>query len=530
VLLPGRFYDDYPGMGLCAPISHCQRPAERDARKDRDMLEGQRTRADRDAPERSRAAHQLSTQDEGRQAAPLPPCTERRVSFASVNAASETGLIIFGLLAIFFLLPRDMKGDGLLRYQALLHLVLTHSIPDSRYSLIGPFFALPLVWLGRKLGDPIAWALIYNQILCALSLLVSFILLRKSMQRAILRKFYLLLIIASMLTAHLAFFYGEVFTALTVGFGLLIAYRPSAALPGWLLIALGVASSPAAVGGLALLSLKRVVDSKRLRYGLVLGAALAFMGVNNWLQHGNPLNPGYGDDVGFKTVMPYSGVPGFSYPILFGLLSILLSFGKGLFFFAPGLLLPIRKTLQNHKEENLLPLWQIYMLWIAFLAGLVLVYAHWWGWYGGVFWGPRFFLFAAIPASFALALRLLYYKEASLAVNMLTLVVFLFSVWVCLDGALYQWSTSLFSTMPAVCTQNHFNLEMLCYYAPEFSVLWLPFIQPSPLDRAQILFLLYVVLAAAYLALPLCFQVGRQTGQLVQKYSRAYLSAPGWRI
>jgi len=490
------------------------------------MLEGQCTREDRDSPEPPGAAAQA----EETPAVHLPMRPKWRVSRASLSAISETSLIVLGLLAIFCLLPRDMKGDGLLRYQAVLGLVLNHRIPDSRYSLIGPIFALPLVWLGRKLGDPIAWALTYNQILCALSFLVSFLLLRQHMQRALLRKWYLLLIIASMLTAHLAFFYGEVFTALTVGFGLLIAYRPFAALPGWLLVALGVANSPAAVGGLVLLLLKRVVDSKRLRYILVVGAALIFMGLNNWLQHGNPLNPGYGDDVGFKTVMPYSGLPGFSYPLFFGLLSLLLSFGKGLFFFAPGLLLPIRKTLQSHHRENALPLWQIYMLWIAFLTGLVLVYAHWWGWYGGVFWGPRFFLFAAIPASFALAVRLLHYTEASLAINILTLVVFLLSVWVCLDGAIYQWSTSLFSTMPAVCTQNHFNLEMLCYYTPEFSALWLPFVQHPPLDAAQILFLLYVVLVAGYLALPLCLQVGCQVGRLLQKYSRTYLSASGWRI
>jgi hypothetical protein len=490
------------------------------------MPEGQRTHEEleKHSPQRS------STDDQATDLS-LPHRTLKQLAVpTSVNATIETSLIILGFLAVFFLLPREMKGDGLLRYQALLHILINHGIPDSRYSLIGPLFALPLIWIGRKLGDPIGWALVYNQVLFGASILVSYLLLKDHMQRAILRKFYLLLIIASMFVAHLAFFYGEVFTALTVGFGLLLVYLRAATLPGWLLLALGVANSPAAIGGLALLSLKRIIDSKRLRYGLIVVATLALMGLNNWLQHGNPFNPGYGDDVGFKTVMPYSGLPGFSYPILFGLLSILLSFGKGLFFFAPGLLLPVRKTLRNHKEENLFPLSQVYLLWIAFLAGLVLVYAHWWGWYGGVFWGPRFFLFAAIPASFALAIRLLYARESSLVVNGLTLAVFILSVWVCIDGAVYQWSTSLFTTMPAVCTQNHFNLEMLCYYTPEFSALWLPFVQHIALDLPRTLFLSYVLLTAVYLGLPLCVQIARQVGQLIRTSSRALFSMQGWRI
>ena len=41
--------------------------------------------------------------------------------------------------------------------------------------------------------------------------------------------------------------------------------------------------------------------------------------------------------VGFRTALPYSGQPGFSYPFFFGVLSVLFAFGRGLVFFAPGL-------------------------------------------------------------------------------------------------------------------------------------------------------------------------------------------------
>ena len=451
-----------------------------------------------------------------------------RSTSSLLNATIETGLIVVGVLAIFFLLPREMKKDGMDRYQALITLLVTHKVPDIKYSLVGPFFALPLVWIGRKLGDPVSWTLVYNQILFASSLLISYLLLKNHINRALLRKFYLLLIIASMFVAHLAFFYGEVFTALCVGFGALIVYLRFAAPPAWLAIAVGVANTPAALGGLVLLLLKRVIDSKRLRYGLALLPAIALIGLNDWLQRGNPFNVGYANDHGYTTIMPYSGLPGFSYPFFFGILSLLFSFGKGLLFFAPGLLLPVRKTLLRRQQENQVPLYQVYTLWMAFVIGLVLVYARWWAWYGGVFWGPRFLLFASVPASFALAIRLLYYRGSSLAVNLFTLVVFVLSVWVCINGAVYQWSTSLFTTMPAVCTQHNFNLEMICYYVPEFSALWLPFVHHYALDIRQELFMSYVIIAAAYLILPLCIQIVRQSGELVRKYSQLYLPLKRW--
>jgi hypothetical protein len=42
---------------------------------------------------------------------------------------------------------------------------------------------------------------------------------------------------------------------------------------------------------------------------------------------------------GFVTVLPYSRMQGFSYPLFFGILSIFISFGKGMILYLPGLLL-----------------------------------------------------------------------------------------------------------------------------------------------------------------------------------------------
>src|SRR5262249_55819704 len=142
------------------------------------------------------------------------------------------------------------------------------------------------------------------------------------------------------------------------------------------------------------------------------------------IRRGNPLASNYED--------------GFSEPFLIGLLSILFSFGKGLLFFAPGLLLPLRGALAGLAEGTRRLLATTHLLWVAFLGGLVLVYARWWAWYGGWFWGPRFFLIASLPACLALALRLRPARRPALLGDLATLGVLALSVWVGIDGAVYD--------------------------------------------------------------------------------------------
>ena len=165
--------------------------------------------------------------------------------YAVLQAAIETGLIIVGLLLVVLLLPRDTGGDGWARYQDLLGVFSKRTLyqPQSRYSLIGPSFSIPLLIIGKKLGHSYDWICFYNLTLFSLFLLVSYFLLRNHVDRSLLRKFFLVLIYGSMFVAHLALYYGEVFTALCVGFGVLVAFRHSTSIGGWLAVALGVANT-----------------------------------------------------------------------------------------------------------------------------------------------------------------------------------------------------------------------------------------------------------------------------------------------
>jgi hypothetical protein len=287
---------------------------------------------------------------------------------------------------------------------------------------------------------------------------------------------------------------------------------------------LGVANIPPALVGLAAVTLVRLFQRKRLREIVPLLAAGALVVSEAWVRRGSPLNLGYDDNHGVQTVMPYSGLPGFSYPLFFGLLAILLSFGKGLLFYTPGMFLPVRRALAALRETAAGQAYALYLLWMAFVAGLILIYARWWAWYGGWFWGPRFFLFASLPAALVLALRL-HARDISLAGNLLTLGALVLSFWVGIDGAIFDQNT-----LSAVCWANNYSQEFLCHFTPEFSALWRPFVVYEPLNVADALYIAYSVVVFIYLVVPLLRRIAEQGCELARTLRRSHLDLAGWQL
>jgi hypothetical protein len=322
------------------------------------------------------------------------------------------------------------------------------------------------------------------------------------------RVFFLLLIAASMFPNHLRGYYGETFTALLAGMGLLLVacgYRVG----GWVAVVLGVANTPAVLLGLALAVIRRVFERRTPRVLSALAAAVALIGAENWIRRGSPLHAGY--------------EAGFTYPFFFGLLAIGLSFGKGLVFYAPGLLLPVRSAILLLRTGMKRELYSAYVLWMCVLAGMVLVYANWWAWSGDWYWGPRFFLFASIPASFAIAVRLCR-PSATLGGNLLTLGALGLSSWVGIDGAVFDQNT-----LAPVCQDNNYAQAYLCHYLPQYSALWRPFVVAEQLSWQSWLFIAYCVLVFAYLVLPLLPTIVRQARALADHARRTYLTRAAWQ-
>jgi hypothetical protein len=114
-----------------------------------------------------------------------------------------------------------------------------------------------------------------------------------------------------------------------------------------------------------------------------LGAALplTLLAWYQWAAFGHPLRTGYGGNV----------LADFSTPFLQGLAGLLLSPGRGLFWYAPiTLLVPIALLLLARRHGG------IALLCAAIIVAHLVFYAKWIAWDGAGAWGPRF-LNSALP-------------------------------------------------------------------------------------------------------------------------------------
>lgn len=422
----------------------------------------------------------------------------------TVGILIERALIFEGLLLLFLSEKHRIIGDGMPRYVSLRLLFERGELSEMAYSMIGPLLASPLYWLDRVVGPPLWWSSRYNFFVLLIGLGLLYRLLRPRMEPGTLRKLILLLVAASMFGRHQMDFYGEVFTAMVAGVGL-VSLATGVSVWAGLALIVAVANVPATLGGLILASVGATFFHRRWRLlGLPLGAAALIM-AESWLRRGHPLASGYEGNAGFETALPYSGLPGFSYPLFFGVLSILFSFGKGLMFFAPGLFLPVRTRISRLDPV----VWRTWILWLLFLAGMVLVYAKWWSWYGGWYWGPRFFLFASLPACLALAVMLADRPQA-IGSGLLTLTVLVLSVLVGVTGVVFEQAGL------QVCAQDSYALEALCWYVPELSALFNPFVATKPLLFEDWLFLFFGAITLVWLGAPVVRHLSRQSVALLR--------------
>jgi hypothetical protein len=430
----------------------------------------------------------------------------------------EDALIVIGFPILLFCVPHELFLDGETRFNFLDNLLTRGALSPARYSLVGPLVASPLWALGHVLVSPSWWCARFNTLCFLCFVLALGALIRRRAGAELARKLVLVLIAASMFPNHTRGFFGEVFTVSAVGLGLALTTLEGRG-AGWVLTMLGVANAPASLVGLAAVSTRETVARKRLRYlAPVLGAA-GLIALEAWLRRGSPWRTGYEGDRGPHTLMPYSGRPGFSYPFALGLLSIVSSPGKGLIFFAPGLALSATSALRRDARG----LFACQGAWLAFLVGLVLVYSKWWAWYGGWFWGPRFFLFASLPASLALAYHLERPPE-SLAGKVGVLVALALSGWVAASGAVFdlrglEWGA-----------EHNYASECLIWHIPEFSVLWHPLIEPPSLSVTDGIALEYFALAQVVLALPIAVSVARAVLSSMARAASRLGSLREWRF
>jgi hypothetical protein len=426
------------------------------------------------------------------------------------------GLIALGLLLLFFVLPHGITGDGRLRFVALQGWLSGQGIPDTKYPLIGSLPAVPLMLLGRVAGSPDWWVSRYNVIVYAAGIGLLYLLLRRRLAGDVLAAFLLLLGSTAMLPNSLRGFGAETFSAMAVATGL-AAWSAGRWKTATVLLGVGVANQPATFVGLALALVWWAWREKQLRVlaPLVLSGGLWLL--ENAIRKGSALSTGYETDHGFRTLLPYSGLTGFSYPLFFGVPSLLISFGKGLLFFAPGLVLVFKRGFEALRPVN-----DVLVLWLIYLAGLVLAYGGWWAWYGGFTWGPRFLIFASLPASLLLAAQVRR-PPGGLLPATVVLAALALSAWVGIDGQVFG------QLGQDVCAANSYRVEAYCWYVPEFSVLWTPFVHPTFSWLLPIV-VAYTGLVSAFVARPLFSRWAQTVYRYLTMTWAGYRGRAPWRF
>lgn len=385
-------------------------------------------------------------------------------------------------------LSRDISGDGYVRFRSVRALIEQGIVTDDRYSLVFSALASPFYLVGRAVGEPERVVALLNPVLVVLAIVTTYFVLSPTMDRAVLRRFLVLVTVGSMFAHHVQTSYGEVITALGFLVGISLYGRDSRRC-GAAFLTVAVVNTPAAMVALVLVELHEYRVNRRWQPSvIVISTAAALIIGEAWLRRGAPLSLGYEGDRGFETILPYSGQTGFSYPIVFGIFALTLSFGKGVAFFAPGLWLAFSRPSRSMEATTR----HLYHGLMASLGGLIVVYGGWWSWYGGWYWGPRFLLLASLPASLLVASRLGDLPKRALGKFGLAGLLAA-SIWVGANGAVFGQRNM------DVCQQANFQMEHLCWFVPEFSALARPFVAPSALSFLEIALLAYF--AAAFLVL-----------------------------
>ncbi len=377
----------------------------------------------------------------------------------------EVFLLVVGLIVLIKTLNPTIGGDGAIRYEAIRQLA-SGQIPELKYSLIQPILSLPLLKVSSLIGvSDLRLISYFNLLIFLFFILIALVLITQRWSLDVAVKTLLIFTAASMIPHNLQNYYGEVLTSLLLTIGVLLPKR------WWLLssilIALATMNTPAILPAVLIAIFYFIYKTKD--YKLFLPAFLSVLLVfgENLLKYGSVTGSPYLEDLekGFQTLLPYSGLPGFSYPLFFGVLSIIFSFGKGIIFFIPGLLL-----LFSAKIRNLINMkFESSSAWLVFGFALILVYSQWWAWYGGNYWGPRFFLVLTFPASIAFAVFINHpLKRIVLFGSGLSLLAL--SFWVGVDGYVFG------QLQMDLCWQDNYALESFCWYVPEFSALWRPFV------------------------------------------------------
>ncbi|HLX41007.1 MAG TPA: hypothetical protein VKR42_10750, partial [Ktedonobacteraceae bacterium] len=98
---------------------------------------------------------------------------------AAVLIALVEMLLIAGGFYMLYLVPRRIFYDGDQRLFAIMNLVQHGTVSRISYSMVGPAFFIPFIFIGKVYQSPYWWSGEYNKILLGVGMICLYCLLRK---------------------------------------------------------------------------------------------------------------------------------------------------------------------------------------------------------------------------------------------------------------------------------------------------------------------------------------------------------------
>lgn len=398
--------------------------------------------------------------------------------------------IVIALQTLVLIIQRpNLGGDDPIRAGMVEQ--LAHGVwPDIHFSVIHPLIVVPLYRAAEALGHG-QWMIDHFGLLLWVvwsGWMSRSLRFQRGLRIALLFQIFSF---CSMLIVYLVGFNTEFFSALLVSAGLLAALTERPAFgrgAGWFLVAIGVANVPAQIPGLIVMSLVLAIRRRSIAPIITLAITAAIVVGEASYSNGHFALSKYDAGLAVNSpLLPWGYVSGFNHPLIFGVIGILFSLGRGLVFYIPAMWLAVRRLGDDVRD------WATCLA--VFVLALVPLYAKWWAWYGGVTFGPRFFLLGCVPGAFALAEGMARARRLSPARRAVLVAVATLSSWVAVIGVIFYITPG----SALRCIEESYRYEPLCWYSAEYSSLLAPLWDDVHIGRRGIVLAVAVVamLAAA---------------------------------
>ena len=374
-------------------------------------------------------------------------------------------LLLVAFTTIVIVSPLQLRHDDEVRFELARESLSGNSLIDAKYSIAFIWVLKVLVSIGRQFGNDF----LFVQFLLPFLLVIAASLLTWSVGKG--RTLTVRLVVAHSTVFSLAGAYvvspnSDLFSAVLIVIGYVVLLEnpiPTTVLNqivGIFALALAGWNSPPHVASIALIGFVVLIKARAPQILVAALAGLTLVTIEASVANGRLALSKYGLEGGAPNVLPWENVVGFGYPILFGVVGILFSLGRGLVFFIPGLWF----STTTSRQKTLRPT----DLLLIHTAILIPIYGSWWAWYGGVGFGPRFFLVGA----FAGAGLLGYSADRLSSANKKwwICIALALSTYVALVGALIHISNNTYNR----CVDDNFYFEPICWYVAEYSPLLSP--------------------------------------------------------